>query len=424
LNKINFVSLGCAKNLVDSEKMIGTLTQAGCGLETSPAHADAVIVNTCGFIGPALEETEAEIRRLLKLPSRPRIYVFGCAVNRAAAVLKKRFPRVDGWFRIEEKEKLFRTVGRGADRQKARLVTTAGYAYLKIAEGCSNHCAYCTIPSIRGELRSAAMKDLYRETEELAGLGINEIVLVAQDTTAYGTDFYRRPMLPSLLRKLSGIKSVSWLRVLYCHPGSITGELIAEIADNPKVCKYVDLPIQHSSSRILELMNRRAGPGRISRIMREIKRRGISLRTTVIAGFPTESDAEHEALKRFIKDHDIDWLGVFPYCREPGTAAAGLDPLPPRTVLDRYENLLKLQRSILMNKNRARVGRSYQVLINGRNGYYTGHAEFAAPEIDSRIIIPGGELTVGEFYRARITGCRGNDLVAEIAEPTRKRRNA
>lgn len=424
MNKINFISLGCAKNLVDSEKLIGILTQNGCALETSPAHADAVILNTCGFILPALKETETEIRRLLKLPTRPRIYVFGCAVNRAAAALKKKFPGVRGWYRIEDREKLFRTIVRSERRQEARLVTTAGYAYLKIAEGCSNHCAYCTIPSIRGELRSTAIKDLRREAEEVASLGISEIVLIAQDTTAYGKDLYHQPMLTKLLRELSEIKAVSWLRVLYCHPGSITDEMIAEIADNPKVCKYIDLPIQHCSNRILKLMNRRVGSDRISQIMRKIKRRRIALRTTVIAGFPTETDSEHESLAGFIKDHDVDWLGVFPYYRELETAAAGLPPLPPSIVRDRYENLLNLQRSIIKYKNRTRVGQICKVLINEHNGYYSGHAEFAAPEIDSRIIIDRSGLTIGRFYQARISGCRGNDLVAEIAGPTRKRRNA
>jgi len=414
LNKINLISLGCAKNLVDSEKLIGILSQAGCSLETSPAHADAVILNTCGFILPALEETEEEIRRLLKLASRPRVYVFGCAVNRAAAALKKKFPRVTGWFKIGERDKLLQAVALKRHRAEARLVTTAGYAYLKIAEGCSNHCAYCTIPSIRGELKSYAMDDLLREAAELAKLGTREIILIAQDTTAYGTDLYGRPMLLDLIRKLSAIKGISWLRILYAHPGSLTEEMIAEIAENPKVCKYIDLPIQHINGRILKLMNRRVGPERIDAVIREIKRRAITLRTTVIAGFPTETEAEHEELVDFLRNRDIDWLGVFPYYREAGTKAALLKPVPPPAVRKRYETLLKLQQSILRNKNQTRVGRSFKVLINGRNGDYIGHSEFAAPEVDSRIIIAHRRLAIGKFYQARISGRKGHDLLAQV----------
>jgi len=424
LNKINLISLGCAKNLVDSEKLIGILAQAGCALETSPAHADAVILNTCGFILPALEETEKEIRRLLKLSSRPRIYVFGCAVNRTAAKLKKKFPRVHGWFKISEREKLIRTITPNENRTEARLITTAGYAYLKIAEGCSNHCAYCTIPFIRGELKSRAMKELMAEAAELANLGTREVILIAQDTTAYGVDLYRRPMLAELVRELSRIRGISWLRVLYAHPRSLSEEMIAEIAENPKVCKYIDLPIQHINGRILRLMNRRVGPNRIDEIIQEIKRRKITLRTTVIAGFPTETEAEHEELVDFVRHRDIDWLGVFPYCREPGTVAARLKPLPPPVVQKRYETLLQLQRSILRDKNQTRIGRSYRVLINDRNGYFTGHAEFAAPEVDSRIIISHNKLTIGKFYLARISGRKGRDLIAEVAERPRNRKNA
>lgn len=399
------------------------MSQAGCALETDPALADTVILNTCGFILPALEETEDEIRRLLKLSSRPRVYVFGCAVNRAAAALKKKFPRVDGWFKIGERDKLLRAVALNGRRVEARLVTTAGYAYLKIAEGCSNHCAYCTIPAIRGELKSRSMNELRTETAELLKLGKREIILIAQDTTAYGIDLYGRPMLAELVRELSALRGVSWLRILYAHPASLTENMIDEIAGNPKVCKYIDLPIQHISDRILKLMNRRVGSERINAVIREIKLRAITLRTTVIAGFPTETEAEHRELVEFVQNRDIDWLGVFPYCREPGTKAALLKPVLPPVVRKRYETLLKVQQSILREKNRTRIGRSFKVLINGRNGGYIGHSEFAAPEVDSRIIIPHDNLAIGKFYRARISGRKGRDLIAEVAKRPRNLKN-
>jgi ribosomal protein S12 methylthiotransferase len=424
LNKINFISLGCAKNLVDSEKVIGILARAGCTLVTHPSGADTVVLNTCGFILPALEETECEIRRLLRLSRQPRIYVFGCGVNRAGKELKEKFPRVQGWFKISERDNLIRAITGRVPKTKSRFVSTGVYAYLKIAEGCSNHCSYCTIPSIRGELRSYEMPGLVREAEELVKLGVREIILVAQDTAAYGSDLYGRPRLAALIRELSLIKKLSWIRVLYAHPKSLDKAMIAEIAENPKTCKYIDLPIQHIADRILKLMNRGIDRAGVEGLLEKMKSAKITIRTTVIAGFPTETDAEHAELVEFIRDQGIDWLGVFPYYRELGTRAARLPPVPAAVVRTRYQNLFRLQKELLGINNRTRIGRSLKVLVTGRNDRYIGHAGFTAPDIDSRIIISQTDLKIGKFYLARILGRKGRDLLAKVENRSGRVKNA
>lgn len=424
MNKINFISLGCAKNLVDSEKVIGSLARAGCALVTRPSEAETVVLNTCGFISPALEETEYEIRRLLRLSRRPRIYVFGCGVNRAGKELKEKFPRVQGWFKISERDNLIRAITGRVPKTKSRLVSTGVYAYLKIAEGCSNHCSYCTIPSIRGELLSYEMPGLVREAEELVKLGVREIILVAQDTAAYGSDLYGRFRLAALIRELSLIKKLSWIRVLYAHPKSLDMAMIAEIAENPKACKYIDLPIQHIADRILKLMNRGIDRAGIEGLLKEMKSAKITVRTTAIAGFPTETNAEHAELMEFIRDQGIDWLGVFPYYREPGTRAARLPPVPAAVARSRYQDLLRLQKELIGINNRTRIGRSLKILVTGRDGRYIGHADFTAPDVDGRVIISQTDLKIGKFYPARISGWKGRDLIAEVENRSERLKNA
>lgn len=409
--KVNLISLGCPKNLVDSEKILGSLGAAGIIVTSSPSQSDVLVINTCGFIKPALDETENEIKRALQLKNK-KIYVFGCAVNRYKKELIKKYPKVSGWFRLAERNELISTICPHALRKKSRLVTTRGYAYLKIAEGCSNHCSYCTIPSIKGEFRSFDFDALIKEANELTKLGIKEIILIGQDTTRYGIDIYEKPTLALLLKELSKIKNIEWLRILYAHPKTITEEIIDELATNPKVCKYLDLPIQHINNRILKLMNRGVDRKRIETIIKKLKKiEGISLRTTVIVGFPGETEDEFNELVQFLKQRNFDWLGVFPYFCESKTPAAKLAQLPESLVEKRYQEITQLQKDLIKFNNKTRIGKVYKTLLHyNNNGNYIGHTEFAAPKIDGQVIAKSPKLMPGNFYNVKIAKTRGADL--------------
>lgn len=413
--KVNLVSLGCPKNLVDSEKILGALGASGIAVSSSPQDSDVLIINTCGFIAPALAETEDEIERSLKhIKNSRKLYVVGCAVNRYERELKTKYPEVTGWFRLEDIPKLLKSLSRKPDVLRARLPTTCGYAYLKISEGCSNNCSYCTIPSIKGAFRSFDLNELVKEGYELVKLGIRELIVIGQDTTRYGTDLYGKPMLRTLLSELSQIPGVVWLRFLYAHPKTMDWEIIEEIEHNDKICKYIDIPIQHINSRILRVMNRDVDRVRIERILKKLKQiRDISIRTTIIVGYPTETDAEFDELMAFVTEGYFDWLGVFPYFPEPGTKAAGLEQLPEDVIDERYRHAIKTQEQIISQKNQGRIGTRYKVLIHAREDSYIGHAEFAAPEIDSHIIVKDDTLQLGHFYDVRITNKQGCDLQAE-----------
>lgn len=414
--KVNFVSLGCPKNLVDSEKILGALGASGIAISASPRDSDIIIINTCGFIEPALAETEDEIKRVLHITngSDKKVYVFGCAVNRSGSELKKKYPQVAGWFRLADRTKLLEAIHLKAPHIDARLPTTAGYAYLKIADGCSNHCTYCTIPLIKGDYHSFDFNHLIKEASELAKLGIREIILIAQDTTHYGMDTYGKPMLTPLIRELSKIDAIQWIRIMYAHPKSITEDVMTEIARNRKVCKYIDLPIQHINDRILELMNRGVTRKRIETIIKALKTiKAISIRTTIIIGFPTETNDEFKELIDFLKIENFDWLGMFPYYQEQGTRAALMKQVPFRVLKARYNKVVRLQRKLMKQQLGIRVGKTYNTLIHGKNGYYKGHTAFLAPEIDAEILSSAKNLKIGSFYRLRVSKVRGCNLYTE-----------
>ena len=414
--KVNLVSLGCSKNLVDSEKILGALGTSGAALCTSPSESDVLIINTCGFIAPALEETEDEIQQMLQHSKNgKRLYVIGCAVNRYGDRLKEKYPGVTGWFRLEEIPNLLRSLGSGLCDSETRLLTTKGYAYLKVSEGCTNKCTYCTIPSIKGSYHSFEIDRLVRQGRDLVELGAQELILIGQDTTRYGKDLYGEPMLHVLLSKLAKIEGLVWLRLLYAHPKTITWEIIDEIEHNDRLCKYIDLPIQHISTRILNLMSRGTDQEHIERVLNRLKKiTGMSIRTTIIVGFPTETDAEFEELMAFIDTGHFDWVGVFPYFPESGTKAAGFDQLPDRVVEQRYARALELQEKIIKTKNQGRINTQHKTLIHARHGSYIGHAMFGAPELDSHILVNTDDLGLGQFYDVRITGCKGYDLEADL----------
>ena len=417
--KVHCVSLGCPKNLVDSEKILGILGTAGASITAIPQDCDVMILNTCAFIKPAIEETEQEIENALShLSNGKRFYVIGCAVNRYGRELSRRFPQVSGWYEIKDMPKLVKELAPQATLMSARLPTTAGYAYLKISEGCSNNCTYCTIPSIKGPYRSLDMKEIVEEGRSLARLGIKELILIGQDTTRYGTDTHGRPMLKNLLQQLSDIHGVEWIRLMYAHPRTIDDEVIEEIDQNDKICKYIDLPIQHVCSRILNKMNRGMTREQIEKLIKKLRQiPGISIRTTIIVGFPGESESEFNELMEFAGKGDFDWLGVFPYHREDGTEAAVLEQVPAETVRERYVKALSLQQHLIEKTNHKRIGDQYRTLLHSRDEHsYLGHAEFNAPEIDSQIVVEGKDLTLGAFYDCRVTSVVGSDLKGELTQ--------
>ncbi|MCX7995304.1 MAG: 30S ribosomal protein S12 methylthiotransferase RimO [candidate division WOR-3 bacterium] len=406
--KAYFISLGCPKNLVDTEKIMGILGKNGVTLVQHLKDSDIIVINTCGFIKPALKETETEIKRLL--PHKEKIFVYGCAVNRAGEQLRKKFPDIKRWYHIDERSRLIKDIINKNPETDARVLSTIGYAYLKIADGCSNHCSYCTIPSIKGEYKSADFTSLIAEARALIKLGIKEIILIAQDTARYGLDLYDKKMIVPLIRQISRIKGIEWIRLLYVHPCSLDDELISEIKHNPRVCKYLEIPLQHINDRILKLMNRNITKKEI--IMKLEKLKGITLRTTVIVGFPTETEEEFEELYDFLSAGYFDWFGVFKYQREKGTPAWSLKPLSPTTVNERFLKMIKLQQRLIKNKNRARLNKVFKVLVHRKNKYFIGHTEFSAPEIDGQVIIKTNNIVQGNFYMCKIRRTKGVDLCA------------
>ena len=413
--KISLISLGCPKNLVDSEKLLGSLGGAGMEICAVPEQSDTIIINTCAFIEPAIKETEEVIGDVLAYPGDHLVYVYGCAVNRYKERLKQAFPRVTDFFTLEQYDKLLATIHEASRKIKSRFLSTRGYAFLKIADGCSNNCSYCTIPGIKGPFKSNSIDELCKEARELAMLGVKELILIAQDTTAYGKDLYKKPMLCILIRKLSEIKDIKWIRIMYAHPKNLTDKIINEIKTNDKVCKYLDLPIQHVSNRILKLMKRGNTKKQLyDQFIRLNQIKGISLRTTVIAGFPTESDVEFKELVSFVEEMNIAWLGVFSFYRETGTQAYGFNQLPEHVIEQRYQELLKLQQKIIQMTNKKKIGKIHKILIHHKNAQYKGHAQYTCPEIDSNILIDSNDLALGEFCKARFTSLNGPDIKAEV----------
>ncbi|MCM8792390.1 MAG: 30S ribosomal protein S12 methylthiotransferase RimO [Candidatus Omnitrophica bacterium] len=413
-------SLGCPKNLVDSEKIAAQLSQAGLVFTDTADDAQVMILNTCGFIKPAIEESITEIKKLIlwkrKRPNR-KLLICGCLVNRLKDKLVKHFPEVDDWLKIKEEGSIANLITDSpSPSDETRLISTPRhYAYLKIAEGCSNRCSYCTIPQIRGPLQSRALGSIVNEATQLTELGIKELILVGQDTAGYGTDLNGgKPLLAHLVDKLSCIDGIKWLRILYAHPAHIDDRLIDTIGSNPKVCKYLDIPIQHISDRILKLMRRRYNRKTIEKLVEKLKRiPDMKLRTTVIIGFPTEKPQEFNELLEFIGEGHFDHIGYFPYYREIGTEAAKLQPLPDCRIDERLRQFADLQIKNTREKNRSRIGQKIIVIIDGYNRKrYFGRSQSEAPEIDGKIFVSGQNLRIGKFYTALIKGFKKYDLFA------------
>ena len=419
--KIHMISLGCDKNRVDSEKMLSNLLEKypGSELTDDPAEADITVINTCAFIGDAKEEsinTIIENGEYKETGRLKKLIVAGCLAERYREEIRKELPEVDEVIGVKEYvERL--------DVQMKRVENAENYtAYLKIAEGCDKCCTYCIIPKLRGHYRSVPMEHLLEEAQRLASEGTKELILVAQETTLYGVDLYSKKSLPELLNRLSEIEGLEWIRILYCYPEEITDELIQTIRDNPKVVHYLDIPIQHASDKILKNMHRRTRESelreRIATLRREIP--DIALRTTLITGFPGETEEDFDILKNFVTEMRFDRLGVFPYSQEEDTPAAEMEgQVPEKIKLQRQDEIMRLQQGIAFEKAREQIGRELRVIIVG---YDPEHNEYLCrsymdnPDIDSLVYVDAGEYhneLSGDMISCRIIEADGYDLIGE-----------
>ena len=440
--KLLFISLGCDKNLVDTEKMLGAMTAAGFEITNDETEAEVAVINTCCFIHDAKEESIQNILEMAELKKEGTLKVLlvtGCLAERYREEIRQEIPEVDAVLGTNSIDSIEEAVRRALDGyayeeykpltglpslRGSRVLTTGGsYEYLKIAEGCDKHCTYCIIPKIRGSYRSVPMEELVEEARQLAEQGVRELILVAQETTIYGKDLYGEKSLHTLLRKLCRIDGIYWIRVLYCYPEEIYSELIETIAEEPKICHYLDLPIQHANDTILKRMGRRTTKAQLVETIEKLRSAvpDIVLRTTLITGFPGETDEQHEELMQFVNDMEFDRLGVFTYSPEEGTAAARMDgQISEETKLDRQEALMELQQEVSMDNGTKRVGQELLVMIEGKvadEAAYVGRTYADAPGIDGYIFVNTGlELMTGDFVKVRVTGSLEYDLIGEIAD--------
>lgn len=438
--KILFISLGCDKNLVDTEVMLGLLASRGYEMTDDETQADVIVINTCCFIHDAKEESIQNILEMAGYKKRGTVkalIVTGCLAQRYREEIIDEIPEVDEVLGTTAYDKILDAVDaalRGEHEvmlseldalplpDTRRLVTTGGhFAYLKIAEGCDKHCTYCIIPKIRGNFRSIPMDRLVREAQELADQGVKELILVAQETTLYGKDLYGEKSLHILLKKLCEISGLRWIRILYCYPEEITDELIQVIKEEPKICNYLDLPIQHANDKILGRMGRRTSKQELVDIIGKLRSEipDICLRTTLITGFPGETQEQHEELMEFVDEMEFDRLGVFTYSPEEDTPAAEMpDQIDEEVKLDRQAELMELQQEIAFDNAQDMVGREVLVMIEGKvadENAYVGRTYRDAPNVDGLIFInTDEELLSGDFARVRVTGAVDYDLIGEL----------
>ncbi len=437
---ILFISLGCDKNLVDSEVMLGLLDKKGYLIVDSEEDADIIVVNTCCFIHDAKEEsiqTILEMAEYKKEGKLKALIVTGCLAQRYQQEIIDEIPEVDAVLGTTSYDHIVEAVeealaGNGhvvledvdalPDVKEKRLVTTGGhYAYMKIAEGCDKHCTYCIIPKLRGNYRSVPMEKLLAEAKDLADQGVKELILVAQETTVYGKDLYGEKSLHKLLRELCKISGIQWIRILYCYPEEIYDELIQTIKEENKVCHYLDLPIQHASDAVLKRMGRRTSKAQLVEMIEKLRKEipDISLRTTLITGFPGETQEQHEELKDFVDEMEFDRLGVFTYSPEEDTPAATMtEQIPEEVKEDRQAELMELQQEIAFDLAEDMVGREVLVMIEGKvadENAYVGRTYKDAPNVDGLIFInTDEELMSGDFVRVRVTGALEYDLIGEL----------
>ena len=440
--KILFISLGCDKNLVDSEHMLGLLVEHGFEITDSEEDAEVIVINTCCFIHDAKEESIQNILEMAKYRTAGSckvLLVTGCMAERYRDEIIEEIPEVDAVLGTNSYDKILDAIQDvlGGDRfqeyadlkglpkiDAQRVVTTGGhYEYLKIAEGCNKNCTYCVIPSVRGRYRSVPMDELVTSAEELVAGGVKELILVAQETTLYGVDLYGEKTLSKLLHELCKIEEIQWIRLMYCYPEEITDELIDTIAEEEKVCHYLDIPIQHSEDPVLRRMGRRTCKKDIVELIAKLRIRmpDIAIRTTLIAGFPGETEADHEALMEFVNESEFDRLGVFTYSPEEGTPAASFPDQIENEVAEKWrDDIMALQQEVSYDKNQELLGKSLTVLIEGyvaEDDVYVGRTYRDAPDVDGMVFVDAPyELMSGTFVQVRITDANEYDLTGEMIE--------
>ena len=438
--KILFISLGCDKNLVDTEVMLGMLASRGYEMTNDEQEADIIVINTCCFIHDAKEESIQNILEMAeykKNGSAKALIVTGCMAERYRQEILDEIPEVDEVLGTTAYDRILDAVDAALAGQHEvmtadldalplpetkRLVTTGGhFAYLKIAEGCDKHCTYCIIPKIRGNFRSVPMERLLKEAQDLAEQGVKELILVAQETTLYGKDLYGEKSLPKLLRELCKIRGIRWIRILYCYPEEITDELIQVMKEEPKICHYLDLPIQHANDTILKRMGRRTSKQELIDIVQKLRKEipDICLRTTLITGFPGETQEQHEEVMEFIDTLEFDRLGAFTYSPEEDTPAATFeDQIDEEVKEDRQADIMELQQEIAFDKAEDMIGREVLVMIEGKvadENAYVGRTYRDAPNVDGLIFINTDvELISGDFAKVKVTGALDYDLIGEL----------
>ena len=425
MKKINVITLGCSKNTVDSEHLMARLAAAGYEvlIDSDRTDAKGVGINTCGFIGDAKQESVDMILRAAAAKNAgkiERLFVIGCLSERYADSLRAELPEVDGFFGARTWDGIARALGAAEDPALAterHLSTPRHYAYLKISEGCNWKCGYCAIPLIRGGHVSVPMEELEEEARKLAARGVKELIVIAQDTTYYGLDLYGKRRLAELLRRLCRIDGIEWIRLHYAYPTAFPDEVIEAMASEPKICKYLDIPFQHISDAQLSAMHRRHTKAEAYALVKKLRGAipDLALRTTLLVGYPGETEADFTELEQFVRDVRFERLGGFAYSEEEGTYSARelADDVPEEVKQQRVERIMTLQNDIARENNLRRVGRTERVLIDSRQGdYYVGRTQYDSPEVDQEILIPAAErrLLRGHFYEIRIDGAADYDL--------------
>ena len=436
MKKINVITLGCSKNTVDSEHLMAQLAAAGYTLSFDSDRTDAkvVVINTCGFIGDAKQESIETILDAVAAKEAgliEKLFVIGCLSERYADELREEIPEVDDYFGVKDWADIAATLGAEykAENQTERVLTTPKhYAYLKISEGCNWLCGYCAIPLIRGKHESVPMEQVLEEARKLAARGVKEIMVIAQDTTYYGIDLYGRRRLADLLTELCRIEGIEWIRLHYAYPAAFPEDVIEVMAREPKICKYLDIPFQHISDNMLSAMKRRHSKAEAMELIARLRERipDIALRTTLLVGYPGETAKDIAELEQFVRDVRFERLGVFPYSEEEGTYSAEnlKDDVPEEEKQRRADRIMLIQEQIALENNLSRVGRTMRVVVDSRQGdYYVARSEYDSPEVDQEILIPVElrQLRRGHFYDVRITDAEGYDLYGEVIAPARKK---
>ncbi|MFA8342168.1 MAG: 30S ribosomal protein S12 methylthiotransferase RimO [Rhodothermaceae bacterium] len=425
--KIGLITLGCSKNTVDSERLLNQLKENSFEIVDDPNDSDTLIVNTCGFIKDAKEEsintilTAAELKKEQRLK---RLIVFGCLSERYKEDLLEEIPEVDVFFGVEEYEKIVNELNGKFEKEliSDRVVTTPPhYAYLKISEGCNNPCSFCAIPLIRGKHKSLPTEQVEREAASLVAKGVKELNVIAQDTTYYGLDLYKKRSLAELLNKITQNENLEWIRLLYTYPRNFPLDVLDEMRDNPKICKYIDMPLQHISDNVLKSMKRGITSKETRELIYKIKETvpGIALRTTFIVGYPNETEEDFAELLDFIEEMKFDRVGAFAFSPEEDTTSFELgDPISEEVKQERLASLMELQSKISLEKNEKRIGSIEKILIDSLEGdYYIGRSQFETAEVDGEILIPStNNLKIGSFYDLEIVDCNEYDLYAKIPD--------